>query len=218
MLAINSKTILRLALFSRFCFCLGCNQNSIAVSEPVLAIQPTPPVVSNAKVADEEIKYYSPSETCEKIKNNDERSLCEAIIKDQDLTDQALIGKFVYASRRVDLNSDGRDEVVVWSPTQDLGGTSGYPIIIFSQTANGYKKLWDIDQAWTPILVLKSKSHGWRDIAFQQGGGGAEWLYLISRYDGKSYKIEKDQKKQPKGKILIDKDWNQSVLGPIPSQ
>jgi hypothetical protein len=218
MFAIISKTILFLTLFSVLCFCLSCNRNSVAVSEPILAIQPTPPVVSNANVADDEIKYYSPSDTCEKIENEDERALCEAIIKDQNLTDQALMSKFVYASRRVDLNGDERNEVIVWTPTQDLGGTSGYPIIIFSQMANGYQKLWDVEQAWTPILILKSKSHGWRDIAIQQGGGGGEWLYLILRHNGESYEIKKNQKKQPKGEMLIDKDWNQSLVGPILSQ
>ncbi len=140
MFAVISKTVLCLALVSELCLCSGCNQNSVNVSEPVLASQPTPPIVSNAKALEDDIKYYSPSDTCEKIKNEDERSLCKAIIKDQDLTEQDLTGKFVYASRRLDLNGDGGNEVIVWSPTHDLGGTSGYPIIIFSQTANGYQK------------------------------------------------------------------------------
>ncbi len=198
---------------------MGCNRNSITVSEPALASQPTPQiVVSNKNVVDDVSKYYSPSEDCEKLKNDDERSLCEAIVKDQDLADQALTSEFTYATKRIDLTGDGRNEVIAWMPTSDLGGTSGYPIIIFSQTANGYQKLWDIDHVWTPILVLKSKSNGWRDIAFQFGGGGVDWHYVILRHNGKSYKVRKTQKKQPQGELLIDKDWNQSVFGPIPSQ
>lgn len=218
MLSIISKPVLYLTSVFGLCICFSCNQNSVAVSEQVLASQSTPQIVSNANAVEDEGKYHSASETCEKIKNDDERSLCEAIIKDQDLTDLELIGKFIYASRRVDLNNDGRNEVIVWLPMQDLGGTSGYPIIIFSQTANGYQKLFDIDKAWTPILVLKSKSNGWRDVAFQFGGGGVDWQYSILHHDGKSYQDSETQKKQPKGELLIDKDWNQSVFGPMVSQ
>ena len=184
-----------------------------------MASQPTPPiVVLTDNVVEDEIKHHSPSDTCQKNESIDERSLCEAIIKDQNLTDQVLDYEFVYASRRIDLNGDGLNEIIVWSPTRDLGGTSGYPIIIFSQTANGYRKLWNIDQAWTPILILKSKSHGWRDVAFQFGGGGVDWRYYVLRHNGKSYEVHKEQKQQPKGELLIDKDWNQSVFGPIASQ
>jgi hypothetical protein len=78
--------------------------------------------------------------------------------------------------------------------------------------------LWSIEQAWTPILVLKSKNNGWRDIAFQFGGGGIDWQYSVLQHNSKSYEVSKTQKKQPKGKLLIDKDWNQSVFGPITSQ
>lgn len=219
MLLITYKNILRFILFCGLCFCLSCNQSSIAVSNSTLPSQPTPPIVAlNESKPEENVKYYSPPDTCQKIKGNDARALCELIVKDQDLTDQALTYEFVYASRPIDLNGDGRNEVIAWIPTQDLGGTSGYPIIIFSETPNGYQKLWDIDQAWTPILVLNSKNHGWRDVAFQFGGGGEDWHYVILRHNGKSYDVHKTQKKQPKGELLIDKDWNQSICGPILSQ
>jgi hypothetical protein len=106
--SIISKTILCFTLFFGLCLCFGCNQNSIVVSESALASQPTLLIVApNANVVDDTSKYYFPAEDCAKIKLDDERSLCEAIVKDQDLTNQALDNEFVYASRRIDLNGDG---------------------------------------------------------------------------------------------------------------
>lgn len=151
------------------------------------------------------------------MKKDEDRKLCFAIVKDQDLADQALSSEFVYAERRIDLNNDGKKEIVVWIPNSDLGGTSGYPIIIFSETKNGFQKLWD-EQAWTPIIALSSKTNGWRDVAFQIAGGGIEPHYEILQYNEKSYKSNKTKQNQPKGKIIIDKNWKQSVFGPIPNQ
>ena len=210
------KKFLRAIVVCGICLVLSCNQSSIEVSNSNLPSRATPSFVAlNENKSEEDTKFYSPEETCQQIKSDDERALCETIIKDQNLTDQTLPHEFVYASRRVDLSSDGHDEVIVWIPAQDLGGTSGYPIIIFSETTNGYQKLWGVDQAWTPILLLHSKHYGWRDIAFQFGGGGVDWVYYTLQYNGKSYEIQKKQKKQPKGEMLIDKDWNQSVCGPM---
>lgn len=36
-----------------------------------------------------------------------------------------MLPNFTYASRRVGLNGDGSDEVVVWIPNENLGGTGG---------------------------------------------------------------------------------------------
>jgi hypothetical protein len=40
-------------------------------------------------------------------------------------------GELRFASRRADLNGDGRSEILVWVPTNGYGGTSGYPLVIF---------------------------------------------------------------------------------------
>jgi len=198
--------------------CFGCDKNP-TVSKLALAGEPVPTILaSNANEAINGRKYHDPSENCRKIKIEAEHLLCKAIVDDQDLGEQALTSEFIYTTKRVDLNGDGRDETIVWIPTPDLGGTSGYPILIFTQTGDHYQKVWDIDQAWTPILVLKSKSNGWRDIAFQYGGGGASWHYAIFKYNKKSYKLRKTQRQEPKGEMLIDKDWNRSIFGPVPNQ
>src|SRR5437016_507105 len=84
-----------------------------------------------------------------------------------------------YSSQEFDLNDDGRAEVLVWVPTIGQGGTSGYPLFIFSKTQRGYRLLWQFDQAWTPVIVLNSSQHHWRDIVFQIGGGGERMRYVL---------------------------------------
>ena len=161
---------------------------------------------------------FAQSTDCQKTKNKDERLLCAAIIKVFDIKDAVMLNDLSFVSRRVDLNGDGRNEVLVWIPATNWGGTSGYPIIVFSQKRSGYQKLWDVEQGWSPIILLKSKTNGWRDIAYQVGGGGAEWQYVIAKYNGKTYKDKNYQEKQPEGDFLIEKNWKSTVFGPIPSQ
>jgi hypothetical protein len=215
---LKSSLILRFSLIFVIGFLLSCNQKSIATSQTELIIQPTPPLINaNTVMNSDDRKYYSPLETCQQIKGSEENSLCNALVKELDLTEQVLTTEFVYASHRIDLNNDGSKEIILWIPNLDLGGTSGYPIIIFSKTANGFQKLFD-EGAWTPIIALTSNTKGWRDVAIQIAGGGVEPHYEIFRYNGKSYEFSKTQKNQPKGEIVINKNWKQSVFGPIPNQ
>ena len=151
-------------------------------------------------------------------RNNEEQLLRKAILKAENINkNNVLTTKFIYVSRYIDLNGDGKKEVLTWVPTSDLGGTSGYPIIVFSRTKIGYKVLWE-DAAWTPLILMNTKQNGWRDIAFQIGGGGADWQYNVIRHNGKIYEFYRTQNKQPKGQLVIGKDWKFTVLGPIPKQ
>lgn len=148
----------------------------------------------------------------------DERSLREAIRQIESTPDALLGDDFKYIAKRVDLNGDGRSEVVVWIPEADMGGTSGYPILVLSRTKTGYRKLLDIDQGWTPVIVLKTKHGQWRDIAYQVAGGGARPRYFIYGNNDSIYRFRRAQIKRPAGESIIQKDWNQTTFGPIPKQ
>ena len=148
----------------------------------------------------------------------DDKVLRDAIRRFESSPDAPLGDKFTYTSKNVGLNGDGRDEVIVWIPEEDMGGTSGYPILILSRTKNGYRRLMDIEQGWTPIIILRTRHGRWRDIAYQVAGGGVSPMYSIYRSNGKAYKHVRYQIKQPKGEVIIKKDWNQTTFGPIPKQ
>jgi hypothetical protein len=123
-----------------------------------------------------------------------------------------------YVRKRFDLNSDGRKEVLVWVPTIELGGTSGYPLLVFSQDRNGYRHLCSFDQAWTPLIVLNSSHHGWHDLAFQMGGGGDAMHYVVIRHNGEAYSgnFQTIKVSRLRGRRLIGKGWNMSTMGPLP--
>jgi hypothetical protein len=147
--------------------------------------------------------------------NQNDPLLKQAIIRE--LGNPTNEPKFV--SKRADLNGDGRPEVLVWVPTQDFGGTGGYPLLIFSREKNSYKLLWKHDQLWTPLVVLRSSSHGWRDLVLQLGGGGEKMQYVMFRHNGKTYSddFRPIAANKIKGQWLIGKDWKMSVVGPLPN-
>jgi hypothetical protein len=130
-------------------------------------------------------------------------------------------GEFRFVSRQVDLNGDGRSEVLAWVPTIGYGGTSGYPLLIFQRNRRGYRLLSAIEQVWTPLIVLRSSSgRGWRDIVMQEGGGGVEMHYILLRHSGRSY--TKSETSAPgesviaRGHMLIGREWRATTFGPIP--
>jgi hypothetical protein len=125
-----------------------------------------------------------------------------------------------YVSRRSDLNADGRAEVLVWVPTIEMGGTSGYPLLVFSRNRQGYRLLWSFDQAWTPLIVLRASHQGWRDLAFQMGGGGDPMHYVVFRHNGESYSnnFESIRASRLRGQWLIGNNWTMSTMGPLPKR
>jgi hypothetical protein len=162
-------------------------------------------------------QYYSPAAICESKPESSEREVCRALIEGYDLENAALRHPFTYYSREADLNGDRKNEIFIWMPILDLGGTSGYPIALYEANPGRFRRVMLVD-SWTPIIVLNSESRGWRDVAVQVSGGGVDPHYLIFRYNGREYSEYSRRKKRPKGKVVIEKDWGQSVFGPIPNQ
>jgi hypothetical protein len=152
-----------------------------------------------------------------KLQDDDQR-IRAAIRRFESSPDAPLGVKFNYVSRNVDLNRDGSNEIIVWIPEEDQGGTSGYPILVLARTKTGFRKLMSRDQGWTPIIVLNSKRGHWQDIAFLVAGGGATPTYFIYRNNGNGYKYNRSQINQPRGDVIIKKDWNRTTFGPIPKQ
>jgi hypothetical protein len=129
-------------------------------------------------------------------------------------------GELKYVSKQFDLNGDGRVEVLVWVSTTELGGTSGYPLLVFSRNRSGYHLLWSFDQAWTPLIVLDSSHHGWHDLVFQMGGGGDAMHYVVFRHNGESYAgdFESIKASRVRGHWLMGKTCQMSIVGPLLKQ
>jgi hypothetical protein len=75
-----------------------------------------------------------------------------------------------YSAAFVDLNGDGKQEVIVYVSGRDWCGTGGCTTFIFSPKGDTYRVVAEISVRHTPIRVLKSTSHGWHSIsAFVRG-------------------------------------------------
>jgi len=97
-------------------------------------------------------------------------------------------GSFRYYSRAIDLNSDGRDEVVVYVVSPMYCGTGGCPTIVFTPQDGGLREVSSISITRPPIVAAETKSNGWRDLVVHVSGGGIIPGYEARlRFDGRSY-------------------------------
>lgn len=160
---------------------------------------------------------YAPS-PCD-ARTDDDKKLCKWLIDNlMDGFPESYLKKFTYTTASVDLNSDSRPEILVRIPPETgIGGTMGYPIYILSPKGDGFQNLL-FEEAFLPVIELKTKTHGWNDIAIQFGSGLDEWSYCIFRFDGKEYQFSREQKEAPAGELLLKQDHAPTVFGPIPAK
>src|SRR5436190_6849072 len=90
-----------------------------------------------------------------------------------------------YYYNKVDLNGDGKPEVLVYVFGKDMCGTGGCDALIFQLVSDKYKMVSDISLVWNPIIVSQHKTHGWNDlIAFVSGGGIIPGYYTVLQFNG----------------------------------
>ena len=91
--------------------------------------------------------------------------------------------KFKYAL--VDLNGDGIKDAVVYLTGSDWCGSGGCTMRVMKGTKSGFVYQSGTLRVFTPIKVLKSKSHGWKSLAIGLRSGG---LAVLS-FNGKRYPL-----------------------------
>jgi hypothetical protein len=93
-----------------------------------------------------------------------------------------------YYYNRVDLNGDGKLEVLVYlvggSPSC---GTGGCHTLIFKTVGTGYDLVSEIGLTRLPIIVTERKTNGWKDLIILTVGGGARANYWLVRFNGRTY-------------------------------
>jgi hypothetical protein len=93
-----------------------------------------------------------------------------------------------YYYNRVDLDGDGRPEVLVYLFGTYMCGSGGCDTLVFRQTeAGGYSLVADIPLTNNPVIVSERRTNGWNDLIFLVAGGGASAHYVVLRFDGKTY-------------------------------
>lgn len=82
----------------------------------------------------------------------------------------------------LDLNSDGKDEILVVVVGEYTEQEGGDPALILSETEDSYEVLEDFPFLRTPVYVSKEKRDGWSDLIVPFHGTGDGNGYLLCHH------------------------------------
>ena len=150
--------------------------------------------------------------TCHSAKKLEDRRICRTLVPRDYYDDYPSWQAFQLIVVKLDLNGDGRSEIIAWESS--WAGTSGSGLWILSAKRTIYKKLFVGDSVWSPILSIKRAKSTWLDIAYFQAGGGLDEVFYLLRHRQGRYRVFRTQATPPKGRVLVGKDWSKSVFGP----
>ncbi len=93
-----------------------------------------------------------------------------------------------YHFNKVDLNSDGISEVLVFVFGEHQCGSGGCHAYLFKKAGKSYRLVTAFGPARNPIIVSSTKTNGWNDLIFLNWGGGIfPAYYSIGRFNGRTY-------------------------------
>jgi heat shock protein HslJ len=92
-----------------------------------------------------------------------------------------------YVSSRIDLNGDGRDEVLVYTLGSIFCGTGGCNLMLFTPAGDGYSLVNNFPISREPVIVSAETTNGWNDLVRPESGGGAPPSYVVHTFDGERY-------------------------------
>lgn len=137
------------------------------------------------------------------------RWLVHYLKTDREYKDDDDFTNLIFGYALVDLNGDGRNEAVAYLSDADLCGSSGCDLEIFKRGPSGWQPLGlAFGNTRTPIRLLPTRTHGWRDLSGWQYGGGVDRPFesWISLYPRKSDPKRPDAvPRQIRGRIIIER-------------
>ena len=92
-----------------------------------------------------------------------------------------------YFDATIDLDGDGRDEVLAYVAGPMVCGTGGCPLYVFAPAASGYDLVARMSVVQVPVRVSPERTNGWRDLVVAVAGGGIPAGHAVLKFDGKSY-------------------------------
>ena len=93
-----------------------------------------------------------------------------------------------YAAAFIDLNGDGKNEVIVYLMASKWCGSGGCTVLILIPQHSGYRVMTRMTVTQLPIRVLSTKTAGWQDLGVRVQGGGIQPGYeAILRFNGTTY-------------------------------
>lgn len=93
-----------------------------------------------------------------------------------------------YFDAFVDLNDDGKEEVIVYLTGPQWCGSGGCTTLILVAEGSSYNVITKLTVAQRPIRVLAATSNGWHSLGVSVQGGGVRRRYeAILMFNGKTY-------------------------------
>ncbi len=93
-----------------------------------------------------------------------------------------------YTWSRVDLNGDGRPEVVAQVVGPMFCGTGGCPLLIFRELSPGrLQLLTQMSLFKDPLIVTERRHNGWKELITRVRVDAGTSYYAVLRYDGRTY-------------------------------
>ena len=130
----------------------------------------------------------------------------ENIIKNY-LEYSSYFGDLRYLYNYIDLNDDGREEILVYLLGDYVSGTGGSTMIIINSESMEIMEEFTLIN--NPIMISAEKTEGFKNIIVPVYGGGEKLHFVQLKYDGKNYEsnpsvVEEYYKDRKfKGEILI---------------
>lgn len=123
-----------------------------------------------------------------------------------------------YHYNKVDLNGDKKLDAVVYNSGKTACGTGGCDMLIFKGVGKGYQLVTQMSVSRTPLVVLSTKSKGWKNLAMLVSGGGIKPYYSFLKFNGKTYPenptVEPEIPKRARGVEYLSEieDYNTGFL------
>ena len=115
-----------------------------------------------------------------------------------------------YRTANVDLDGDGRPEVLVLASGPEWCGSGGCEFFVLTRHGRTVREAARTSITRAPIRVLPTSSQGWRDLGVLVAGGGIIPGYTARlRFDGHRYPSNPtvppaEPLRRPSGRIVID--------------
>ena len=97
-----------------------------------------------------------------------------------------------YLYNRVDLDGDGRAEVLAYVHGVSSCGSAGCVLLVYRRAAGRYELVSRIDGTENPVVVSERRTNGWRELIApvrwgEVGGRTVRNYHAVLSFDGQSY-------------------------------
>jgi hypothetical protein len=92
-----------------------------------------------------------------------------------------------YFYNKVDLNGDGKPEVLVYYVAEKWCGTGGCRFFVGQMRGKSYKVIGRIIITHMPVIISDKKTRGWQDFILYASGGGLTPHYCVYEWQGNKY-------------------------------